>query len=130
LPMDRELVRRVLRHILENASKYSPAGSPIEIDAELQGYRLMVSVTDHGPGIDDAEISRIFEEFFRGKSHGARVQGTGMGLAIVKAILRAHHGGIEVRSRVGTGSIFTFWLPVTAAESQVDEAQMNESLKT
>jgi two-component system, OmpR family, sensor histidine kinase KdpD len=126
LPMDGELIRRVLRHILENAAKYSPPGSPLEVAAELETYRLLVSVTDHGPGIDDSEVGHIFEEFFRGKNHGGRVQGTGMGLAIVKAILRAHQGGIEVRSRVGAGSTFTFWLPVNTEIAQATGSAVYE----
>lgn len=115
IPMDRELVRRVLRHLLENSAKYSAKGSAIEIESHLDNYRLLVLVTDHGPGIDPADLQFIFDKFYRGSRQRERVQGTGMGLAIAKAILHAHGGGIEVVSRPGTGTTFTAWLP--AADS-------------
>jgi two-component system sensor histidine kinase KdpD len=116
--MDRELVRRVLRHLIENAVKYSPPASPIGIAARTDGEKLLVSVSDHGPGIDETERPFIFEKFFRGKKQRQRVQGTGMGLAIVKAILEAHGGGIDVASQPGKGSVFTFWLPFQAGDKR------------
>lgn len=116
MAMDRELVRRVLRHLIENAVKYSPSGSPISLSARAEAEKVLVTVADHGPGIDETEQPFIFEKFFRGKRQRQRVQGTGMGLAIVKAILEAHGGGIEVTSKPGKGSDFTFWLPLQAPE--------------
>lgn len=111
VPLDRELIRRVLRHLLENAARYSPAGSPVHIGAALQTDRLLVSITDHGQGIDDAEQAYIFDKFYRG-SRQRLLHGTGMGLAIAKAILRAHSGGIEVSSHRDQGATFTFWVPL------------------
>jgi two-component system sensor histidine kinase KdpD len=110
--LDRELIRRVLRHLLENAARYSPAGSPVHIGAALEADRLRVSITDQGQGIDDAEQAYIFDKFYRGSRHRL-LHGTGMGLAIAKAILRAHSGGIEVVSHRGQGATFTFWVPLT-----------------
>jgi len=112
IPMDKQLVRRVLRHLVENAVKYSPAGSPIAISGKIDNSRLLITVRDEGPGIQEAEQPFIFEKFFRGTQQRQRVQGTGMGLAIVKAILRAHGGGIEVKSSIGHGTAFTFWIPL------------------
>jgi two-component system sensor histidine kinase KdpD len=112
--MDRELVRRVLRQLIENAAKYSPAEQPIRLSSELAEDRLLVTVSDRGPGIDAADQPFVFDKFFRGKQ-SERVQGSGMGLAIAKAILRAHGGGIEVRSNAEQGASFRFWLPVGAA---------------
>src|SRR3984885_1311628 len=112
--LDRELIRRVLRHLLENAARYSPAGSPVHIGAALEADRLLVSITDQGQGIDDAEQAYIFDKFYRG-SRQRLLHGTGMGLAIAKAILRAHSGGIEVVSHRGQGATFTFWVPLTPA---------------
>jgi two-component system, OmpR family, sensor histidine kinase KdpD len=109
--LDRELIRRVLRHLLENAARYSPAGSPVHITAALEPDRLLVSITDHGQGIDDAEQAYIFDKFYRG-ARQRLLHGTGMGLAIAKAILRAHGGGIEVSSHRDQGATFTFWVPV------------------
>jgi two-component system sensor histidine kinase KdpD len=112
ISLDRELIRRVLRHLLENAARYSPAGSPVRIGAELEADRLLVSITDQGQGIDDAEQAYIFDKFYRGTRHRL-LHGTGMGLAIAKAILRAHSGGIEVVSHRGQGATFIFWVPLT-----------------
>jgi two-component system, OmpR family, sensor histidine kinase KdpD len=110
IPLDGELIRRVMRHLLENAARYSPPGSPVRISAELQPDRLLVSIADHGQGIDDAEQAYIFDKFYRG-SRQRLLHGTGMGLAIAKAILRAHNGGIDVVSQRDQGATFTFWVP-------------------
>jgi len=112
-PMDRALVRRVLRHLIENAARYSPEGTAIEVSARRDGYRLLVAVADHGPGIEPGEEPFIFDKFFRGKRQRGKAAGTGMGLAIVKAILEAHGGGIELVSGGGKGTRFTFWLPMS-----------------
>ena len=109
--IDLERIKDVLLQLLENAGKYSPAGSPIHITAEADGRTLTVSVADCGPGIDDFEQSLIFDKFYRGKNERYRVQGTGMGLAIAKAVLEAHSGTIRVTSQVGRGSVFSFTLP-------------------
>ena len=111
IALDRELIRRVLRHLLENAARYSPPGSPVRIGATLQTDRLLVSIADQGQGIDDAEQAYIFDKFYRG-SRQRLLHGTGMGLAIAKAILRAHGGGIDVVSHRDQGATFTFWVPI------------------
>jgi len=113
VPMDQELVRRVLRHLIENAVKYSPAKSSVEITAEAMGDRLLVHIADQGMGIDPSEQPFIFDKFYRGSNQRDRVEGSGMGLAIVKAILTAHGGGIEVKSERNYGALFTFWLPLS-----------------
>ena len=110
--LDRERIVKVLLHLLENAANYSPAGTPIIVSAEVAGRCVMVSVADRGPGIDDLERMMIFDKFYRGESQRFRVQGTGMGLAIAKAIVEAHHGTISVTSQLGQGSVFSFTLPV------------------
>ena len=109
--VDRARIAEVLVQLLENAAKYSPAGSPIIISAEAEGPMVRMSVADQGPGIDDMEQSLIFEKFYRGRDQRYRVQGTGMGLAIAKAIVEAHHGTIDVTSQVGSGSVFSFTVP-------------------
>jgi two-component system sensor histidine kinase KdpD len=110
--MDAGWIIKVLLHLLENAVKYSAEGSPIFISAEVKGDRLITNVADRGAGIDDLERSLIFDKFYRGQSQRYRVQGTGMGLAIVKAIVEAHGGRISVTSKVGHGSVFSFGLPL------------------
>jgi two-component system sensor histidine kinase KdpD len=116
--MDATWIKKVLQHLLENAAKYSPADSPIFISSEVRNDRLITSVADRGAGIDDLERSMIFDKFYRGQSQRYRVQGTGMGLAIVKAIVEAHGGRIEVTSQLGHGSVFSFGLPLASSQDR------------
>jgi two-component system sensor histidine kinase KdpD len=110
--MDLAWIRKVLQHLVENAAKYSSAGQPIFISSEVRNGSLVTSVADRGVGIDDLERSMIFDKFYRGQRERDRVHGTGMGLAIVKAIMEAHGGHIEVTSQLGRGSVFSFDLRV------------------
>src|SRR5208282_3281067 len=107
-----ERIAEVLAQLLENAVKYSSPDTPITISAETAGKMVSFSVADRGPGIDDMEQSLIFEKFYRGKDQRYRVQGTGMGLAIAKAIVEAHGGTIGVTSQLGSGSVFHFTVPL------------------
>jgi two-component system, OmpR family, sensor histidine kinase KdpD len=109
---DLHLLRRVFRHLLENASRYCPAGSRIILRGRVRNQRLEFSVEDNGPGIDPSDLPMIFEKFYRGKKAGTRGKGSGMGLAIARAIVRAHGGEIEASSSLGNGAIFRFWVPV------------------
>lgn len=115
LRMDVERIKAVLQQLLENAGKYSPPGSPVRITAETQNGSILVSVSDRGPGIDSFEQSLIFDKFYRGREHRSTVQGTGMGLAIARAIVEAHGGTIRVTSQLGLGSVFSFTLPLRNA---------------
>lgn len=109
--MDVERISEVLVHLLENAGKYSPPGTTIHVIAELgPAGEVVTSVADHGPGIDDMEQDMMFEKFYRGRNQRTTIQGTGMGLAIAKAIVELHGGQIGVRSQVGRGSVFFFSL--------------------
>ena len=110
--MDESRITEVITQLLENAAKYSAPESPIQITGEVGNRMLMTSVADRGPGIDDFEQSLIFEKFYRGRDQRLQVQGTGMGLAIAKAIVEAHGGKIGVTSQPGHGSVFYFTLPV------------------
>lgn len=110
--MDVQRIREVLMHLLENAGKYSPPGAPIKVTSETQGDLLTTSIADRGPGIDSFEQSLIFEKFYRGQHQRYTAPGTGMGLAIAKVIIEAHGGAIGVVSQLGSGSVFSFSLPV------------------
>jgi len=115
LPLVRMDVRRiteVLAQLLENAGKYSPPDTPIQITTELRNAQLVTSIADHGTGIDDMEQAMIFEKFYRGQNQRTSIQGTGMGLAIAKAIVELHGGTIGVTSQLGRGSVFYFSLPL------------------
>jgi two-component system sensor histidine kinase KdpD len=120
--IDLERIAEVLVQLLENAAKYSPPGTPITISADTAGKMMVVSVADRGPGIDDLEQSLIFEKFYRGRDQRYRVQGTGMGLAIAKAIVEAHGGTIGVTSQLGSGSVFHFTVP--AGEKAINNSQL------
>ena len=111
--MDRTHIKEVLVHLIENAAKYSPAGAPVRVAAEAKDGMLTVNIADRGPGIDDFEQSLIFEKFYRGRNQRVQVHGTGMGLAICKAIVEAHGGKLGLTSQLGHGSVFYFSLPVT-----------------
>ena len=110
--IDLQRIREVLMHLLENAGKYSDPGVPIKVTAEVKGERLVTSVADRGPGIDSFEQSLIFEKFYRGRHQRYTAPGTGMGLAIAKVIVEAHGGTIGVVSQLGSGSVFSFSLPL------------------
>lgn len=110
--IDLDRMREVLVHLLDNAAKYSPPGTPIHITAERKDRSVLTSVADHGPGIDQLEQEMIFEKFYRGRNQRVSVQGTGMGLAIARAIVELHGGKIGVTSQLDRGSVFYFSLPV------------------
>jgi two-component system sensor histidine kinase KdpD len=120
LPAVRADVERtvdVLMKLVDNANLYSPKDQPITISAERNGDSVVISVADRGPGIDDFEQGMIFDKFYRGKDQRYLIRGTGMGLAIAKAIVAAHRGSISVTSQLGHGSVFSFTLPVAGREA-------------
>ncbi len=110
--MDLSRIREVMMHLLENAGKYSAAGTPIHVTSEVQGDKLVTSIADRGPGIDSFEQALIFEKFYRGQNQRYTAPGTGMGLAIAKVIVEAHGGTVGVVSQLGSGSVFSFSLPL------------------
>ncbi len=110
--MDAPRIREVLMHLLENAGKYSDPGTSIRVTTEITGECLVTSIADHGPGIDSFEQSLIFEKFYRGRNQRYSAPGTGMGLAIAKVIVEAHGGTVGVVSQMGSGSVFSFSLPL------------------
>ena len=102
----------LLHHdLLENAGKYTPAGTPVEIHVRAVDDRLQVSVRDHGPGVPRGQEELIFEKFTRGTAESA-TPGVGLGLAICRAIVEAHRGRIRVEAAQPHGAIFTFSLPL------------------
>jgi len=113
---DGELIQIVLTHLLDNALKYSPPQNPIKIGARVADDRVIFFLTDQGHGISEQEQEKIFEKFYRGTNE-RHLQGTGMGLAIVREILRAHGEAIELSSSSAQGSEFSFGLPVAQREA-------------
>ena len=110
--IDLRNTEEILSQLLDNACKYSPRGTPITISAEAQQNMMVVSVADQGPGIDSIDQNMIFDKFYRGQGQRQSVQGTGMGLAIAKAIVEAHGGTISLTTQPGRGSVFSFTLPL------------------
>jgi two-component system sensor histidine kinase KdpD len=110
--MDLRRTQEIISHLLDNAAKYSPPGTQITITSEVQGNMLLTSVADQGPGIDSIDQNLIFDKFYRGRNQQMGVHGTGMGLAIAKAIVEAHGGTISLTTQLGHGSVFSFTLPL------------------
>jgi two-component system, OmpR family, sensor histidine kinase KdpD len=115
--VDPHLLERVFRHLLENAARYCPPGSRIALRSRRAGEKLEFTVEDNGPGIDPMDLPFIFEKFYRGKKGARKGKGTGMGLAIARAIVSAHGGTIDVTSSPSQGTIFRFWVPLVESET-------------
>ncbi|MBW8370878.1 MAG: two-component system sensor histidine kinase KdpD [Thiobacillus sp.] len=110
LAFDSVLMERVLCNLLENAAKYTPAGSRIEIGARNEGDRVTITVSDNGPGLPPGREESLFEKFTRGQDESA-VAGVGLGLAIVRAIVEAHKGTVRGENRLQGGARFVITLP-------------------
>ncbi|MDE2823183.1 MAG: ATP-binding protein [Chloroflexota bacterium] len=123
---DSQRVAQVLNNLLSNASKYSPATSPIRVTASLEEPYLAVSVIDEGQGVTADQLPRLFRKFSRARLEEGQdnVEGHGLGLAICKGIVEAHGGRIWVESRgEGNGARFTFTIPVAPdAEGEIPES--------
>jgi PAS domain S-box-containing protein len=113
---NRQNMEEVLSNLITNAILYTPSGGHITVSASSTDDTLHVSVSDSGIGIPGEDLERIFSRFYRVKNENTRyIHGTGLGLPIVKRIVEAHQGSIEVRSRPDQGSVFTVHLPLTDA---------------
>jgi signal transduction histidine kinase len=108
---DAERLRQVLGNLIDNAVKYSPAGSLVEVRIVPAGGHVRISVADRGPGIGSDNQRLIFEKFGRAAGPGAK-PGTGLGLYIARSITEAHGGELTVSSALGRGSTFTLALPL------------------
>lgn len=113
---DYGLLFQALSNLLENAGKYSPAGTPIELSAESRPGRVFIRVTDHGPGIPEADLPHVFEKFYRGAATSA-IKGSGLGLALAKAMVEACRGTIRVDSSPA-GTTFEISVPAAAEPSR------------
>jgi two-component system sensor histidine kinase KdpD len=117
ISMDFTLIVQVVVNLLENAVKYSPKGSRIEVSASLLNEGVRLEVADRGVGIPLEDLTRIFDKFYR-VQRPESVSGTGLGLSISKGIVDAHHGNIYARPRAGGGSILTVELPLTGVQEK------------
>jgi two-component system sensor histidine kinase KdpD len=119
--MDGVLMEQLLLNLLDNALKYSPPGSPVDIKAWAAGKSLTLSVSDQGPGIPPGEEARIFEKLTRGQATANR-PGAGLGLAICKGIATAHGGSIQAVNHPHGGAQFLVTLPLGTPPTVPEEA--------
>jgi two-component system sensor histidine kinase KdpD len=128
-PLDDLLIQQVLVNLLENATRYTPPGTPVEVSARKDGNSILIEVADRGPGLPPGDPSRLFEKFYRGKGDRSNLceapsgpfrqiepvpfsLGAGLGLAICRGIVQLHGGRIQAENRPGGGAVFRFWLPL------------------
>jgi signal transduction histidine kinase len=116
--LDRKLIKLALKQLLDNALKYSPAGSPVLINSFCSGETAGLEITDHGKGIPDVERGRIFQRFYRSAETRDQIPGYGLGLSIAYRILRAHGGDLTVKSHPGET---TFRLSLPLNNQNVEE---------
>ena len=127
LRVDGRLIEQVLENLLDNASKYTPAGSEIRISAQVLSRQVEVSVEDDGPGLAVADPEILFEKFQRGAPEGA-VGGIGLGLAICRTILALHKGRIWAENRAPHGTAFRFTVPLPAVAPAGAEERVSSEL--
>ena len=111
---DPDLLFLAVHNLLDNAIKFTRPGNTVEVRAAEDGASVVIEVADTGPGIPESELPMVWEELYRGQ--GARgISGSGLGLALVKAIAERHKGQVSIRSRSGQGTVITLRLPVADA---------------
>jgi two-component system sensor histidine kinase KdpD len=118
--VDFVLMVQVLVNLLDNALKYSPAGSPLEIAADAAGGTLTLRVADRGVGLPTADLDRIFDKFYRvqrAPTANTIVAGTGLGLSICKGIVEAHGGRLVAENRPEGGALLRLTLPLSIGEA-------------
>jgi len=111
LEADRDKIKQVLLNLLSNAIKYNRPNGTVMLRAEALEDEMVLYIQDTGVGIPDESVPHLFEKFFRVREHEARVAGTGLGLSICKQIIHGHGGRVEVKSKIGVGTVFSVFLP-------------------
>jgi two-component system, OmpR family, sensor histidine kinase KdpD len=121
--LDYVMIDQVLTNLIENAVRYTPAGSPIDVSAKRAGEQVVISVADRGPGIPSAELERVFDKFYRvlnGRQNAGYPTGSGLGLAVSKGVIEAHGGRIWAEPREGGGVVFSMALPLGSPEEVLE----------
>ena len=129
---DAMLVSQLLDNLIDNALKYSPSDTPVELHARINKDDLILTVSDQGPGIAPAWREKVFEVFQRGDSHKLEGQpdidrGAGVGLAVCRAIARAHHGELLLRARGEGGCLFEFSLPLRGHGPSISDVDLPQA---
>jgi two-component system sensor histidine kinase KdpD len=109
--MDTIMVSQVLQNLLDNAAKYTAAGTQIDVSWEANENGFFLTIRDHGHGIPDDAVGKVFDKYARIKRQDRQVAGTGLGLAIAKAVMLAQEGGISAANHPDGGAVFTLTLP-------------------
>ena len=109
-------IHQAVANLLANARTHTPVGTPINVAVKHLDDEVTITVTDQGPGLSEADQAKIFERFYRADSSRARTkgEGSGLGLSIVDAVMKAHGGYVTVSSELGKGCAFTLHFPITA----------------
>jgi two-component system sensor histidine kinase BaeS len=113
--VDANRIRQVVSNLLSNALKFTPSGGSAEVDLRPADGQAVIRVADTGPGISSEDLPHVFDRFFRG--HGVRASGSGIGLTVVRELVEAHGGSVEVTSAWGAGTAFTVRLPQASSGS-------------
>jgi two-component system OmpR family sensor kinase len=110
---DHHRIHQVVANLLANARTHTPAGTAIAVSIAQSGDGVRIAISDNGPGLSEEDQKRIFERFYRADSSRVRNdgEGSGLGLSIVDAVMKAHGGSVSVASEVGKGSTFTLFFP-------------------
>ena len=111
IPGDPDLLFLAIHNLLDNAIKFSKNGDTIEVRAFEDGSTLAIEVADTGPGIPEDDLPHVWEELYRGIS-ARGIPGSGLGLALVRAVAERHNGEVNLRSRAGKGTVFSLKLPL------------------
>lgn len=125
---DHSSMVRAISNLLDNAIKYSPAGSTVWVETKDQGDVVAITVKDEGPGVAPHDLPRVFERFYKAEQ-SRHSSGVGLGLAIVKHLIRAHGGTAEVESPPGGGSLFTLTLPKKFVGARPDDVPPSRSVR-
>jgi len=126
--VDKDKMGQVLKNILGNAVKYSPEGGVIKLTGEVVDGHYQVAVEDQGTGMTPEQVAQVFDKFFRADTTDTAVEGTGLGMTIVKHIVEAHGGKVWVQSEYGKGTRVTFSIPIEAeSEKETPEGKKEET---
>lgn len=112
---DPNRMRQVVSNLLSNALKFTPSGGSVELGLRSMGGEAVITVANTGPGISREDLPHVFDRFFRG--HGVRASGSGIGLTVVRELVEAHGGSVDVSSELGAGTTFTLRLPKASSGS-------------
>jgi len=127
VPADRRALRQVVLNLLSNAVKFTPEGGRVQLTARRQGDHLALRVRDTGPGIRPEDVARLGEPFFQTGEVAQRARGSGLGLAVVKGLVKLHDGTFRVESAPGRGTTVVVTLPLSPARAAAGDGGKGEA---